>query len=109
MSVQVDNRTGTRTARRDAVRTAGPRPAPVPAWPAPSVGSPVSPGSPGRFDGAKLDLVFEVVLALAACLSLVIVVQQAVVGDDAGSSEPAPATSGQGVEDAPPSVFVQAD
>lgn len=47
-------------------------------------------------------LLFQAVLFCAMCLSLLAVIQQA-------QSDPAPGSSGTGVDDAPPAVFVNAD
>lgn len=105
MSAQLDNRTRTGTNRRRSVRSSQRSSARTSRGPA------VTPSTVRETSHhtARLDLVFQVVLALAACLSLVIVVQQAVAGDVQSGPAPAPASSGQEVDDAPPAVFVQAD
>lgn len=97
MSVQLEktNRVATRSrARRPLGAAAAPG---VPKAPAALAGVGLASG--------RLDIVFEVILALAACLSLVIVVHEAVSdsADDSG------AVSGQGMSDPPPAVFVQND
>lgn len=102
MSVQLDTKTRPTPTRR-RVRAVQARSGGV-------VQEPLVPGRRGpSAELARLDLIFEVALAVAACLSLIIVVHQAVAGDSGAHGDPAPVSTGQGVDDAPPAVFVQAD